>query len=47
MMATDFRVSLMQLKGEDGFLGVVNVLEQRGFAKSAPAGYSVSCPSQG
>ena len=46
-MATDFKVSSMQLKGEGGFLGVVNVLEQRGFAKSAPEGYSVSCPSEG
>ena len=37
----------MQLKGESGFLGVVNVLEQRGFAKSVSAGYSVNSYSAG
>ena len=47
MMATDFRASSMQLKGEGGFFRVVKVLQQRGFAKSAPAGYSISCYSAG
>ena len=47
MMATDFRASSMQLKGEGGFFRVVKVLQQRGFAKSAPAGYSINSYSAG
>ena len=47
MIATDFRASSMQLKGEGGFFRVVKVLQQRGFAKSAPAGYSISSYSEG